>query len=720
VKPLAREGFVGLRAVAWALACVVVTRSLTVPAGSVAAALGAIAGVLLAERAQSTARGPRLRPRAALAASIVAAGFGEALARLLAAWPAWTSVLGIEAAVAGFEAVRAFAWSIAGVFLVRTLARRSASGAVFEVATVAASFALAFAAHRGGQVQRPLALGDWAWSHGIDPALVFLWLGVGATLFLAALLVGERRGRRLPVHGLALLLIGAAIVLGLRVVGLPTASTAGALGLTGHAQPSDEAEAGEEAGRKGEPPPSSMPLDELRFDSDFSNEAAQAPMAIVLLHDDYDPPSGVYYFRQAAFSQFNGDRLVASTGGWDDDVLRGFPSGPRDLPHALPATAGRKALATSFGLLVDHVRPFALDTPAHIEPRAVMEDFRFQRTYHVVSNVQERDYASLLGSPAGNPDWSPEEWANYTRGPDDPRYARLAREIVAGLRPEYRGDALAEAIAIKNRLDESGTYSLKSGHAGGPDPTGDFLFGDRVGYCVHFAHAATYLFRSLGLPARVTTGYAVPADARAGGSAVLIRGGDAHAWPELYLQGVGWVVVDLAPENALDGGMAAVDPALQRLLGEMLREQLRDVPFDELGSRWTPADLARWLRWVALAIASGCFALKAYRRWVPRFAPSRHLPRLAYRAALDRLAGLGLRRRHGETREAFARRVAPWVPSFATLTGVHLRAAFGAGAGVRPEAFRSLDREIGRELTRLPRWRRWLGALDPTPWMRVR
>ena len=39
--------------------------------------------------------------------------------------------------------------------------------------------------------------------------------------------------------------------------------------------------------------------------------------------------------------------------------------------------------------------------------------------------------------------------------------------------------------------------------------TAAFLFGNFTGYCVHSAHASVYLWRSLGLPARIGTGYLV-------------------------------------------------------------------------------------------------------------------------------------------------------------------------------------------------------------------
>ncbi len=709
-----------LRAAALALAAVVVISPLTVAAGVVAAAVAAFAGACLADAYQRrTAAGPLRTRGAAIAAGSIGLG-GAVLAGWLANQPSLTSFLGVAGAVALIEALRSASVIGAFAFLLRTAAARGQLAAVAEVGIVAAAVSISFAAHRGGQVHRPFALSDWAWSHGIDPALVFLVLGVAATGLLAALLVSETRRYRLPIHALAIVALGLLVVTLVRVSGLPLNTPGSGLGLTGEAaaQP-QEGRASEGKDGKGQRR-DNLQLDDLPFRDDYESDGDQAPVAVVVLHDDHSPPAGVYYFRQTAFSHYNGFRLVESASDYDRDVLRIFPSQPWDVPDAPPLSGSRAPLPTSFGLLVDHVKPFALDSPARVEPRSVVEDFRFQRTYHVISHVQTLPYVQMLGGRAGEPHWSAEAWAHYTSHPADPRYRKLARSLVETLSPEYQEDPLARAMAVKSYLDEQGIYSLKSQHASAEDPAASFLFGDLTGYCVHFAHAATYLYRALGLPARVAAGYAVPEADRAGGSALLVRGGNAHAWPEIHLEGVGWVVVDLAPETALDGGLAAADPELQRLLGEMLREQLREVPFEEPGARWTPADLGARVRQLLLGLLALGFALKWWRRLVPWVAPAAARPRLFYRAALDRLSELGERRRFGETREAFALRQTSRAPSFPQLTEVHLRAAFGGGAGVAPENLLDVARGLRQELSVTPLWRRLLGGLDPTAWMRSR
>ena len=69
-----------------------------------------------------------------------------------------------------------------------------------------------------------------------------------------------------------------------------------------------------------------------------------------------------------------------------------------------------------------------------------------------------------------------------------------------------------------------------------------FLSTYKEGICQHYASAATLLFRALGIPARYTEGYVVNAVA---GQWVELTSETAHAWVEIYLDGVGWVYVEV-------------------------------------------------------------------------------------------------------------------------------------------------------------------------------
>jgi hypothetical protein len=291
--------------------------------------------------------------------------------------------------------------------------------------------------------------------------------------------------------------------------------------------------------------------------------------------------------------------------------------------------------------------------------------------------------------------------------------------MVTDVPPRLQGDPFALAVRVKLRLDDAFTYSTRRRHAGAADPTADFLFGDRTGYCVHFAHAAVYLWRALGIPARVGAGYAVEEDTRHGGSSILVRSRDAHAWPELYLEGHGWVVLDVAPKTNLDPPAPPVDTDLQRMLGEMARSLPANPSDTGTGPpREGPAarDLGRMALVVLAFLVAWLYGTKIWRRIAPWFAGAGALPWVGYRGALDMLSEVGARRRPGESREAFAERVRGLAPSFAALTSLHLAAALG-GPGVdggSREAWRRGLGAVRREIrAAAPLGRRVLGALDP-------
>ncbi|MFJ6132569.1 transglutaminase family protein [Janibacter terrae] len=78
----------------------------------------------------------------------------------------------------------------------------------------------------------------------------------------------------------------------------------------------------------------------------------------------------------------------------------------------------------------------------------------------------------------------------------------------------------------------------------GRDPVVHFLR-TKVGYCQQFATTMTLLARARGIPARVVVGF-LPGSSPDGRQRV-VRASDAHAWPELYFEGVGWVRFEPTP-----------------------------------------------------------------------------------------------------------------------------------------------------------------------------
>ena len=440
---------------------------------------------------------------------------------------------------------------------------------------------------------------------------------------------------------------------------------------------------------------------------------------MVVLEDDYEPLTEVFYFRQGALSVYNGHRLVPLPEG-EGDLLLAFPTTDLEIP-VQPSGFGRRRVQSIVSLLVPHDEPFGLDAPVRFTPRKNPDPSRFVRSYLVESLAWTGVPEPLLSMEAGSSRWSEAEWDLYTQAPADPRYLALAEEMVTRVPDGHREQALPQALAMKLWLDEHMRYTRSERHEGVEDPTADFLFGNLTGYCVHAAHSLVYLMRSRGLPARVATGYAVEASQRRG-SSILIRDFQAHAWAELYLEEAGWVPIDVSPAENLDPPAPPMDDDLAKLLGELSRQQ---PPEDESEPPQTlnlaallnkirdalPRLLAHSVAYVLVAH----YLVKLWRRWRVSWALQRKLARVSYRAALDLLAEVDLVREPGESRERFAERVAPVAPSFTTLTQLHLAGTLGdpARAPKRAEhraALRAVRRELGASIGFL---RRLTGGLNP-------
>ncbi|QGV81073.1 transglutaminase TgpA family protein [Streptomyces ficellus] len=89
-------------------------------------------------------------------------------------------------------------------------------------------------------------------------------------------------------------------------------------------------------------------------------------------------------------------------------------------------------------------------------------------------------------------------------------------------------------------------YDTEVSSGTGPGAISRFLK-DKEGFCVHFSFSMAAMARTLGIPARVAVGFTPGAPRSDGDMSVGIR--DAHAWPELYFEGVGWTRFEPTPSR---------------------------------------------------------------------------------------------------------------------------------------------------------------------------
>ena len=85
----------------------------------------------------------------------------------------------------------------------------------------------------------------------------------------------------------------------------------------------------------------------------------------------------------------------------------------------------------------------------------------------------------------------------------------------------------------------------------GADFVENFFFDQDQGFCTHFASTTVLMYRLAGYPARYVTGYAAHASDFGqdsdGTYTASVTGADAHAWAEVYMDGAGWIPVEMTP-----------------------------------------------------------------------------------------------------------------------------------------------------------------------------
>ncbi|MFZ5443127.1 MAG: DUF4129 domain-containing transglutaminase family protein [Myxococcota bacterium] len=661
--------------------------SLATPLGLLAAVIGTLGACFAAFRLEDA----KLRLGGWLGLGLGLALLGWLGSSLLTAYasfvPPWLTLVTADALALGLTTF--------GLFLALRLASsRWHAVSVAELGVVVGAVAHAFAAHRNMRIHQPRFLSDWAWSHGIEPEPVLSVLGVVVMAVSALLLLRATRARRLLA--MLLLLVGGALVLLLGDQPRLAAPKEDELGVRGDKDQSgkgdsknDKDKSGGGGGQSRKPP---------------------EPIAVAVLHDDL-PDADALYFRQAVRSKLVGDRLVEDPAGtFDTDVPTRFPAGAPVEAKTPQVEAFHRRLRTSMFLLADHAQLFGVGFPERFTPIANPNPRRFVTAYDVDSLFLIRPVTRLLGHQSMPDDWSPEKKQHYTEVPADARYRELSDRIVRDVDPRFVGDDLMKALTIKQWLEKQGFYSLEKRTLDGEDPVAQFLFGDLRGYCVHFAHAAVYLLRSQGLPARVAIGYGVQTLQRGAGSAVLVFANEAHAWPELYVDGVGWVTFDIVPERSDEPPAVHVDQDLEAALGELARKPPPDTLEDK------PLVIPWELIGIVTAALAGLAVLLAYAVKVGRRVIA-STPRLAYRSVLDALADLGLTRHPGESRERHAARLAARLPSFPALTQAHLRLALGHDDEATRRRVLELSRAAKSELRQsTPLWLRAGAAFNPVGW----
>ncbi|HUQ91489.1 MAG TPA: DUF3488 and transglutaminase-like domain-containing protein [Bryobacteraceae bacterium] len=125
----------------------------------------------------------------------------------------------------------------------------------------------------------------------------------------------------------------------------------------------------------------------------------------------------------------------------------------------------------------------------------------------------------------------------------DPRIQALAHDLTKTLVPDVERTRLIESY-----LRRTYPYTTELSQEEVADPVADFLFSRKKGHCEYFASAMAVMLRSVGIPARVATGFQSGIFNPLSGW-YLIRASDAHSWVEAWIEGKGWTTFDPTPPD---------------------------------------------------------------------------------------------------------------------------------------------------------------------------
>nr|MBN1229991.1 transglutaminase domain-containing protein [Anaerolineae bacterium] len=232
-----------------------------------------------------------------------------------------------------------------------------------------------------------------------------------------------------------------------------------------------------------------------------------------------------------------------------------------------------------------------------------------QSAYDVVSWVPVASPDDLRNPP----DPAYEDWviAGYLDLPDSlpERVREMAEAVTAGSSTTYD-----RALALQTAL-RAFEYSLDiEAPPAGQDAVDYFLFDLQMGYCDYYASAFVVMARSVGIPARLSSGY-TSGTYSPESSAYQVMAINAHAWPEVYFPDYGWIRFEPTGSlPAVSHGAEWVDwPDYDEGEDDDLAPEAGTIPSERRGANWL------WLAGLvpaAMGVGAAGVAARSYLRRV--------------------------------------------------------------------------------------------------------
>jgi transglutaminase-like putative cysteine protease len=207
-----------------------------------------------------------------------------------------------------------------------------------------------------------------------------------------------------------------------------------------------------------------------------------------------------------------------------------------------------QSLAGSFAPIAD--RPVQLRSATRslfYEPTSgtllvSQEGLKRNDNYQIVSTIVVPSADTLRTSSSSSPPGP--EFLQLPKNQEIAQLQPVVAEITNGTSGNYE-----KLLAIQNYFRDNFTYSLDVPASSTDSATLEFL-NRKTGYCEQFSSTFALFARLMGIPSRVAIGFTPGESSLIGTSNVQlfnVRSQHAHAWPEVWFDGIGWVLFEPTP-----------------------------------------------------------------------------------------------------------------------------------------------------------------------------
>ncbi|WP_455388491.1 transglutaminase TgpA family protein [Petrachloros mirabilis] len=327
-----------------------------------------------------------------------------------------------------------------------------------------------------------------------------------------------------------------------------------------------------------------------RVDLGMIGAVKEDPQIVMRVELPNHPAAGKdrLYLRGAAYDRYNGrswnttSRRRRNLGLVTDGTFAVRSSGSR-TPASLSEPLRQDILLEALDTSVLFAAPFAEyvsgEFPAVQADSMTGLHLPFPVSSRIRYSVISREHQILTDEQVTHDlDYSSSVRNQYLQLPElSHQVTELAQRVTTAAPTPYE-----KTVAIQQHLINGYRYSLDTGTEVSNRPIEDFLFTRKTGYCEHYATAMVLMLRTLGIPARLVTGF-LATEWNDFGQYYTVRQRDAHAWVEVYYPNSGWITMDPTPSS----GTAPIPSGwdmLQRV-GESFRLQ-----WDRLFIRYSARD----------------------------------------------------------------------------------------------------------------------------------